>query len=228
MNRRIARNKRGSCGTFLIVLVILAIIGGISNCSKKSDKKDTRTSKSESINQSSSTSSKSAVTSSSASSSDMENDAVTSTSSDDTKENTLYEYDDGVNALLEKYNEQNPNDEIKKGDFEKYKSIDNHAVGYKGNLKIDIRWGSEVSVYALNPYGGKTAPLSETKKESLKWIQALYPDASKDDINKAWDEMINTDSTKVTSSVLSGLSFEVSYDAEHHKLIGWIVIRKSE
>lgn len=108
------------------------------------------------------------------------------------EKNSLFDGDSSVNDLLNSYNTVNTEGKISAGEFEIY---NHHGSAHKNQGITQNHDGYQIvvtdgnDVYLESVEGG--IGLDEIKPEAVKWIKALYPNAQDDEIDAAWDSMVN-------------------------------------
>ena len=116
---------------------------------------------------------------------------------DETKEEDLpilFDGDSEVNEVLVSYNNTNPDEQIAYGDFLIY---NHHGSDHTNQGISENHNGFEAVISTIsNSYvyvyiqGNQSDLINDDyKTEAFKWIKALYPDASHEDINSAWEEV---------------------------------------
>lgn len=141
----------------------------------------------------------------------------------------LYSYNEDINKLMNSYNEVNPDNKIVEGEFSPYEhhggTHEDQAISYRNGYETVVSDTAGLDVF-LQPQDSSYYALDAVKLESCKWIRAMYPDATNEDIDNIWQLMLDEGfNVYVGEGALEGLELQPYFDLDH-KQIEYIKIYK--
>lgn len=213
--------RRKGCLIVVAILFTMAVIGTIMGGGSHGDTSTTNDGSTQTQTSSGGSTEDGASSSKQVNASEVDKADNTGTDNDNPAESAqqevLFDGDESVNELLNEYNVVNPDDAITPGEFSAYhhhgSEHTNQAIDYDRNsFEIVVTNGTEVYIQAYQ--SNKTA--DETKAEAFKWIRALYPNVTDDDIETAWSEMESdlTNNVRIKAGGLDGMELDVTYQYE--------------
>ena len=129
----------------------------------------------------------------------------------------LFDGDSEVNEILVSYNNTNPDKQIAYGDFVIYNhhgsNHTNQGISENHNgFEVVISTISNSYIYIFIQWKQSGLINDDYKAEAFKWIKALYPNASDEDINSAWEEAetTSTHSKTIKNEIFARMDLDIT------------------